>query len=203
MRLNWNVVLDNKRTLHLLSVSGGAFLVLAMSKGSVVDGTSFAAAASSSNSVSRPTRAPASMSGWFLPDNEAGNKPFVEDDEPRDAAMALNLSRRFATKDQCAATACKHLCWGPTHLPKTSAKKKKKKNPQSTTLAKLSRTTKELMSLFFINLFMAIFVVVFSKNLVCSREQLYKFCRFFRRIIRRRESLPVNALDVPLQLLRG
>lgn len=87
----WAMQIKNKsekRTLHRLSVSGGAFLVWAMSKGS----SPSEEAASSPNSVESRTLEPDSISKWWRPDNDVGSKPLVEEEEPRDVMALLPWS---------------------------------------------------------------------------------------------------------------
>lgn len=92
----WAMQIKNKsekRTLHRLSVSGGAFLVWAMSKGSSPSED----AASSPNSVGSRTLAPDSISMWWRPDNDVGSKPFVEEEEARDVMALLPCSLPLLT----------------------------------------------------------------------------------------------------------
>lgn len=89
----WAMKIKNKsekRTLHRLSVSGGAFLVWAMSKGSSPSEDA-ASSLSSPNSVGSRTLAPDSISMW-RPDNDVGSKPLVEEEEPRDVMALLPCS---------------------------------------------------------------------------------------------------------------
>lgn len=104
----WAMKIKNKsekRTLHRLRVSGGAFLVWAMSKGSSPSEDA-PSSLSSPNSVGSRTLAPDSISMW-RPDNDVGSKPLVEEEEPRDVMALLPCSPSPSPSPYVVVSVCR------------------------------------------------------------------------------------------------